>query len=111
MKIVYFLNLNSKFIIYNIYIYKVPDVKSVNNNTSNSSSSNNSSSNNNALATTNNNASSTGSQISNQQQSAVLTLQQYPPIKPDELNKMLDDVNTMKSKQKMVDDSLFNVKK
>ncbi len=86
----------------------MPDVKSVNNNTSNSSSS----SSNNALATTNNNTSSTGSsQISNQQQSAVLTLQQYPPIKPDELNKMLDDVNTMKSKQKMVDDSLFNVKK
>ena len=36
---------------------------------------------------------------------------QCPPIKTDELNKMLDDVNVIKSKQKMVDDSLFNVKK
>ena len=76
----------------------MPDVKSANNNNNN---------NNNALATTTN----TSSTSNQQQQSAVLTLQQYPPIKPDELNKMLDDVNTMKSKQKMVDDSLFNVKK
>ncbi|RNA16007.1 heat shock factor -like [Brachionus plicatilis] len=36
---------------------------------------------------------------------------QYSPIKHDELNKVLDDVNVIKSKQKMVDDSLFNVKK
>ena len=64
----------------------------------------------NALSTTNN-ITSTTPQLSNQQQSSVLSLQQYSQIKPDELNKMLDDVNTMKSKQKMVDDSLFNVKK
>ncbi|CAF0816962.1 unnamed protein product [Brachionus calyciflorus] len=44
---------------------------------------------------------------SNQQ---ALTIQ-YPQIKHDELNKVLDDVNSIKSKQKMVDDSLFNVKK
>jgi len=78
----------------------VPDVKSANNN-------NNNNNNNNALATTTN----TSSTSNQQQQSAVLTLQQYSPIKSDELNKMLDDVNTMKSKQKLVDDSLFNVKK
>ena len=64
----------------------------------------------NALATTNN-ITGTTPQLTNQQQSSVLSIQQYSQIKPDELNKMLDDVNTMKSKQKMVDDSLFNVKK
>ena len=36
---------------------------------------------------------------------------QYPQLKPEELNKVLDDVNVIRSKQKMVDDSLFNVKK
>ena len=36
---------------------------------------------------------------------------QYPQLSPDELNKVLDDVNTIRSKQKMVDDSLFSVKK
>lgn len=36
---------------------------------------------------------------------------QYAGIKEDELNKVLDDVNTIKSKQKIVDDSLMSVKK
>jgi hypothetical protein len=36
---------------------------------------------------------------------------QFPQMKSEELNKVLDDVNLIRSKQKMVDDSLFNVKK
>ena len=46
--------------------------------------------------------SSTGSQ------NAVL---QYTQLKPEEINKVLEDVNTIKSKQRVVDDSLMNVKK
>lgn len=40
-----------------------------------------------------------------------VSIKQFPQIKPDEINKVLDDVNTIKSKQKMVDESLFAVKK
>ena len=58
----------------------------------------------NSVANNNNNMSG-GTQLSLQQ------LQQFPQIKPDEINKVLDDVNIIKTKQKMVDDSLFNVKK
>lgn len=36
---------------------------------------------------------------------------QYPQIKADELSKVLDDVNSMKSRQKLVDDSIFSMKK
>ena len=36
---------------------------------------------------------------------------QFPGIKTDDLNKVLDDVNNLKSKQKFVDDSLMDVKK
>lgn len=46
-----------------------------------------------------------GSQISIQQ------LSQFPQIKPDEIKQVLDNVNIIKTKQKIVDDSLFNVKK
>lgn len=47
----------------------------------------------------------------NSNSSSALQIQQYPQIKHDELNKVLDDVNTIKSRQKIVDDSIFNMKK
>ena len=47
----------------------------------------------------------------NSNSSSELQIQQYPQIKHDELNKVLDDVNTIKSRQKVVDDSIFNMKK
>ena len=41
-----------------------------------------------------------------------VSLKQFPQlIKPDEINKVLDDVNVIKTKQKLVDESLFAVKK
>lgn len=49
-------------------------------------------------------------QSTNNQNNSALQIQ-YPQIKPDELSKVLDDVNTMKSRQKVVDDSIFNMKK
>jgi hypothetical protein len=48
-----------------------------------------------------------GAQLANQNSPAP----NYSPVKADDLNKVLEDVNTMKSKQKVVDDSLFSVKK
>lgn len=39
------------------------------------------------------------------------SLQAYPQIKADEINKVLDDVSVIKSKQKMVDETLFSIKK
>jgi hypothetical protein len=41
-------------------------------------------------------------------QNAVL---QYTQLKPEEINKVLEDVNNIKSKQRVVDDSLMTVKK
>jgi hypothetical protein len=55
-----------------------------------------------------------------QQQTAITTaasanqtaaMLQYSQIKQDEINKVLDDVNTIKSRQKVVDESLYSVKK
>ncbi len=40
-----------------------------------------------------------------------ISIKQFPQIKPDEINKVLDDVNVIKTKQKLVDESLFAVKK
>jgi len=45
------------------------------------------------------------------QQMFVQQQQQYPQIKPDEINKVLEDVSVIKTKQKLVDESLFAVKK
>ena len=42
---------------------------------------------------------------------SIQQLQTYPQIKQDEINRVLDDVSAIKSKQKMFDDSLFTVKK
>ena len=67
-----------------VFIFQVPDLKI----------------NQNQIASTNNNT-----QIVNHNSN------QLPPMKIDEINKVLDDVNVMKSKQKQVDDSLFAVKK
>ena len=52
--------------------------------------------------------SSGGNQVASPSSNAV---QCVTSVKVDDLNKVLDDVNTIKSKQKMVDDSLFAVKK
>ncbi len=40
-----------------------------------------------------------------------ISIKQYPQIKPDEINKVLEDVSVIKTKQKLVDESLFAVKK
>lgn len=43
--------------------------------------------------------------------SSAQPIVQFPGIKQDDLNKVLDDVNSLKSKQKYVDSSLMDVKK
>ena len=48
---------------------------------------------------------------SNGSQMSIQQLPQFPQIKPDEIKQVLDNVNIIKTKQKIVDDSLFNVKK
>jgi hypothetical protein len=53
-------------------------------------------------------ANQVNNQVANPNNPATVNLS---PVKVDDLNKVLEDVNTMKSKQKMVDDSLFSVKK
>ena len=63
------------------------------------------------------NSSTSSAQNSSQAQPSALVsptnqpVVQYPSIKTDDLNKVLDDVNSIKSKQKFVDDSLMDVKK
>lgn len=51
------------------------------------------------------------SQLTSSEQSTQQALSVIPQVKSSELNKVLDDVNMIKSKQKLVDDSLFSVKK
>jgi hypothetical protein len=50
-------------------------------------------------------------QVANTNSTSTAAVANLSPVKVDDLNKVLEDVNTMKSKQKLVDDSLFSVKK
>lgn len=53
-----------------------------------------------------------GNQITgNNTNNSVTGTDSLQMVKVEELNRVLDEVNTMKSKQKVVDDSLFAVKK
>lgn len=42
---------------------------------------------------------------------SLQSIQVYPQIKLDEINKVLDEVSVIKSKQKMVDETLYSIKK
>lgn len=42
---------------------------------------------------------------------SLQSIQAYPQIKLDEINKVLDEVSVIKSKQKMVDETLYSIKK